>query len=76
MGGFFIIRVLALAAADALCLLAPAVANADCGADHTAQASQPASTDLAAKKKAAPATTDGKGNATQHGAVEVAARPD
>ena len=57
-------RVLVLAASAAF-LLAPAVAYAHCGADHTAQASQSASTDLAAKKKAAPATTDGKGSATQ-----------
>ncbi len=58
------IRVLVLAASAAF-LLAPAAANAHCGAQHTAQASQPASTVLAAKKKATPATTDGKGSATQ-----------
>ncbi len=58
------IRVLVLAASAAF-LLAPVVANADCGAQHTAQAAQASSTDLAAKKKMTPVTTDGKGSATQ-----------
>ena len=58
------IRVLVLAVSTAF-VLAPAIAYANCGAQHTAQSSQAASTDLAAKKKAAPATTDGKGDATQ-----------
>ena len=58
------IRVLVLAVSAAF-LLAPAVAYAHCGAQHTAQTAQAASTDLAAKKKAATPTTDAKGDATK-----------
>lgn len=62
--GVIMIRVFVLAAAAAF-VLAPAVASANCGAAHTAQASPVVSTDMAAKTKTAPATTDGKGDATQ-----------
>ncbi len=58
------IRVLVLTVSAAF-VLAPAVASAHCGAAHTAQISQPATTDLAAKTKPAAATTDGRGDATQ-----------
>jgi hypothetical protein len=57
------IRVLVLAVSAAF-VLAPAVAYAECAA-HTAKTAQAASTDLAAKKKAAPATTDAKGDASK-----------
>ena len=62
--GVTMIRVLVLAAAAAF-VLAPAVASAHCGADHTAQLSQASTTDLAAKGKTAPASTVGAGDATK-----------
>jgi hypothetical protein len=63
--GVTMIRVFVLAVSTAF-VLAPAAANAMCGADHTAKTAQASSTDLAAKKKAAPVTTtDGKGDAAK-----------
>ena len=62
--GVTMIRVFVLAAAAAF-VLAPAVASANPGADHTAQLSQASTTDLAAKSKTAPASTVGTGDATK-----------
>lgn len=62
--GVIMIRVVVLAVSAAF-MLAPAVANASCGADHTAQTAQAVSTDLAAKQKPAATTTAPKGAATQ-----------
>ena len=58
------IRVAVLAVSAGF-LLAPVIAYAHCGAEHTAQSAQTVSTDFAAKTKPAAATTDGKGSATQ-----------
>ena len=66
------IRVLVLAVSAAF-VLAPAIAYAHCGAQHTAQTAQAASTDLAAKKKAATADDRRQGRCHQGGAREVAA---
>lgn len=58
------IRVAVLAVSAAF-LLAPALAYANCGAEHVAQSAQTTSTDFAAKAKPAPATTDSKGDAVK-----------
>jgi hypothetical protein len=60
--GVTMIRVLVLAAAAAF-VLAPTIASANCGANHTAQLSQASTTDMAAKSKTAPASTVGTGDA-------------
>ncbi len=58
------IRVIVLAVSAAF-VLAPAAANAMCGAEHEAKTAQTASTDLAAKKKAVPAITKANGDTTR-----------
>ena len=62
--GVTMIRVLVLAVSAAF-VLAPAAANAMCGAEHTAKTAQASVTDLAAKKKPAQVTTDAKGDAAK-----------
>jgi hypothetical protein len=57
------IRILALAVSAAF-VLAPAAVYAEC-AGHAPKTAQASSVDLAAKKKAAPATADAKGDASQ-----------